>query len=178
MTYYTFRVGSVWGLVLDCGEDKDDSHPEYGGTVCFHDFRLKQTDFIEKVIRNAPYQAEGVEYKLVICHVPFTRKFPDPFFIEDELFTKWAKLLREEICPDLMLCGHRHITEVWEVGGKNDVYGQACPVVVGSRPIRHKETKEKEFIGCAVTLGDEKAKVVFNHHSGKIMGEQEIELKK
>ena len=35
-TYYTFRVGCVWGLLLDCGEDKRDDGDEYGGTICFH----------------------------------------------------------------------------------------------------------------------------------------------
>lgn len=180
-TYYTVRMGRLWALILDCGEDKNDDHEEYGGTICFHAFRRAETEYIREVIQNAKneYEAEGIEHKLVICHIPFTfSKLQDPFDIEKELYAEWARMLRDQIKPDLMLCGHRHITEVWEVGGKNDVYGQACPVVVGSRPIRHKETKEKEFIGCAVTLGDEKAKVVFNHHSGKIMGEQEIELKK
>ena len=38
-TYYTFRAGSVWGMVLDCGEDKPDSNEEYGNTICCHHFR-------------------------------------------------------------------------------------------------------------------------------------------
>ena len=49
-TYYTFRIGSVWGMFLDCGEDKLDSHEEYGGTVCFHRFRERETAFIKDVI--------------------------------------------------------------------------------------------------------------------------------
>ena len=178
-TYYTVRLGNVWALVLDCGEDKNDDHEEYGGTTCFHPFRLAQTEFIKDVVRNADreYNAEGVEHRLVICHIPFTfSKLEDPFDIEKEIYAEWAKMLRDHIKPELMLCGHRHLVEVWEVGGKNDVYGQACPVIVGSRPIRHKETKEKEFIGCAVTIDGKKAKVVFNHHSGRVLGEHEIEL--
>ena len=46
-TYYSFRVGSIWGIVLDCGEDKDDSHAEYGFTVSCHDFRKRQIEFIK-----------------------------------------------------------------------------------------------------------------------------------
>lgn len=34
-TYYTFRLGSIWGMLLDCGEDKVDSNPEYGFTDSF-----------------------------------------------------------------------------------------------------------------------------------------------
>ena len=178
-TYYTARLGNVWALILDCGEDKDDDHEEYGGTICFHPFRLAETEFIKDVIKNADreYNAEGVEHRLVICHIPFTfSKLEDPFDIEKELYAEWAKMLRDHIKPELMLCGHRHLVEVWEVGGKNDIYGQVCPVIVGSRPIRHKDTKEKEFIGCAITLNSKTAKVVFNHHSGKIIDETEIGL--
>ena len=29
-SYFSVRVGSLWALVLDCGEDKPDDHPEYG----------------------------------------------------------------------------------------------------------------------------------------------------
>lgn len=178
-TYYTARLGNVWALILDCGEDKDDDHEEYGGTICFHPFRLAETEFIKDVIKNADkeYNAEGVEHRLVICHIPFTfSKLAAPFDIEKELYAEWAKMLRDHIKPELMLFGHRHLAEVWEVGSKNDIYGQACPVIVGSRPIRHKDTGEKEFIGCAITLDQKTAKVVFNHHSGKIIDETEIEL--
>ena len=180
-TYYTVRMGKVWALILDCGEDKNDDHPEYGGTTCFHPFRLAETEFIRDVVKNAEkeYLAEGVEHRLVVCHIPFTfSKGVEPFDIEKELYAEWARLLREEIRPELMICGHRHQTEIWEVGGKMDSYGQACPVIIGSKPIRHKETKEKEFIGCAITLDGDRAKVVFNHHSGEIRKEVELDLGK
>ena len=179
-TYYTVRLGNLWALILDCGEDKNDDHEEYGGTVCFHPFRLAETEFIKDVVKNAEkeYQAEGVEHRLVICHIPFTfSKLQDPFDIEKELYAEWSRILRDEIKPELMICGHRHLSEIWEVGGKNDTYGQACPVIVGSRPIRHKDTKEKEFIGCAITLDKRKAKVIFNHHSGNVVSECELNLR-
>ena len=44
-TYYTFRLGSIWGMVLDSGEDKDDSYKEYGHLVCCHGFRERQIEF-------------------------------------------------------------------------------------------------------------------------------------
>ena len=34
----TFRLGNLWGILLDCGEDKNDDRPEYGGTICCHAF--------------------------------------------------------------------------------------------------------------------------------------------
>ncbi len=180
-TYYTVRLGKLWALILDCGEDKNDDHAEYGGTVSFHDFRLAETAFIKDVVQNAKeeYLADGIDYRLVISHIPFTFcKRGGDFEIEQEIYAEWARILRDEIKPDLMLAGHCHRTEIWEVGCQNDIYGQACPVVIGSKPIRHKETKEKEFIGCALTLDGGSAKVVFNHHGGEIMGTAEIHLMK
>ena len=83
-TYYTFRIGGIWGMVLDTGEDKDDGHIEYGGTVCCHAFRKRETRFIEKVIANADneYNAEGVTHRLIIAHNPFTCVLKPPFNIE------------------------------------------------------------------------------------------------
>ena len=179
-TYYTVRLGSVWALILDCGEDKDDDHEEYGGTTCFHHFRLAQTEFIREVIRNAEseYLAPGVEHRLVICHIPFTfSKEVAPFDIEKEIYAEWSRLMREEIRPELMLFGHRHVTEIWEKGSKSDIYGQACPAVVGSRPIRNKTTGEKAFVGCALTLDKDRATVVFNRNTGEASDAVEIGLK-
>ena len=61
VSYYSFRLGHVWGLVMDCGEDKADSHEEYGYTVCCEDFRRRETEYLKAVIQNAKveYEAEG-----------------------------------------------------------------------------------------------------------------------
>ena len=52
-TYYTFRLGRIWGILMDCGEDKPDGGIEYGGTICCHVFRLRQTEYIKDVIARA-----------------------------------------------------------------------------------------------------------------------------
>lgn len=131
-TYYTFRVGGVWGLLLDCGEDKSDEDIAYGFTVACHPFRLRETAFLESMIANKEreYAAPGVHTRLVISHVPFTQLFSPPFDIEGDIYREWARLLREEIHPDLMLCGHTHSPELRLPGHGNDHYGQPCPVVV------------------------------------------------
>ena len=66
--------------MLDCGEDKNDGHPEYGGTVCFHNFRLAETKFLEKVAESGEHNADGIEYKLIICHNPFTYRHENEIF--------------------------------------------------------------------------------------------------
>lgn len=178
-TYYTFRVGSIWGLILDCGEDKVDGHPEYGVTVCFHQFRLAETEFIKNVIKNAKdeYEAEGVKHKLVVCHLVFTNTYDPPFDIEQDIYGEWARLLREHIKPDLMLCGHEHHTGIYHKGCERDKKGQACPVIIGSRPrfANPEKGRPAGFDGCALTLNEDKtATVIFNSHEGNIIKEEKI----
>ena len=134
-TYYTFRLGGIWGICLDCGEDKPDSHEEYGCTVACHQFRLKETEYLKEVIANArnEYAAPGVTHRLVIAHNPFTRRYEPPFNIEEDIYSEWARLLKENVKPDLMICGHTHRYSIDEVGGREDALGQPCDVVVASQ---------------------------------------------
>ena len=176
-TYYTFKLGSLWGLILDCGEDKPDDHPEYGGTVCFHRFRQKETDFIRRVIvnSNTEYNYPDVKHKLVICHIPFTHIQEPPFDIEQDIYREWTRLLREEIKPDLLLYGHIHITEIWRKDSDKDAYGQPCHAIVGSKPKKAKEGNDHHFTGCGITLREKNIEVVFNDDLGNIVSKEYIE---
>ncbi len=163
-TYYTFRLGRIWGVVLDCGEDKPDDHEEYGFTVACHRFRQRQTEFLKNIIKekSKEYEANGIDTKLVICHNAFTCVTKPPFDIEQELYSEWTTLLRESVKPDLMICGHFHDTAVWEKGGKNDTLGQPCTVVIGSDIDKDAD----KFTGCGYIFGTEKTEVVFTDNKG------------
>lgn len=164
-TYYTFRIGSIWGLLLDCGEDKDDNNAEYGFTVACHQFRKRQIDFIKSIIQNAKqeYEEDGIKTKLVITHNPFTRKLGEPFIIEEEIYNEWITLLREFIKPHLMICGHTHIYDIYYPDGEFDHFGQPCPVIIGSQP------EIDRFIGCGFTFGNDEIKVQFNDNHGNFL---------
>ncbi len=97
--------------MLDCGEDKPDSSDAYGNTICCHAFRERETEFLEKLAETAEgeYNAEDVLYKAIIVHMPFAKKNRPPFDIEEDTYTYWAKLLREKIKPDIMICGHTQV---------------------------------------------------------------------
>ena len=161
-TYYTFRLGSIWGILLDCGEDKDDTSIEYGFTVACHYFRQKQTEFLKEVIANAEkeYAAPGVKTRLVISHSPFTQRFCAPFDIEEDIYRQWATLLTESVHPDLMICGHSHVYGINPIGSENDHYGQPCPMVVGSEP------QSERFIGCGFVINEDQIEVVFTDSQG------------
>lgn len=151
-SFYTFKLGSIWGIVLDCGEDKEDSHAEYGHTVCCHEFRKRQSMFIREIIENAEkeYQQEDIETRLVIVHNPFTEQTGEPFNIENELYREWAKLLKEYIQPDVMVCGHIHKLYVSYPGDEHDNLGHPCPVIVGAA-INHKQ---RYYVGCGLAFGE------------------------
>ena len=171
-SYYTFRVGHVWGIVLDCGEDKSDDHAEYGHTICCEDFRRRETEFIKNIIENckSEYEAEGVENRLVICHVPFAQKFTHPFDIEEDTYAEWCRLLREHIHPQLMLCGHTHNAYINLVGCEKDDKGQPCTVAVISQLNKEKEW----FLGGAITLYQDRCNIKFTSSDQIVIKDEDI----
>lgn len=174
-TYYTFRAGCVWGLLLDCGEDKNDTSIEYGHTICFHQFRLEETEFIKRVIADAEreYNAVGVKYRLVISHIGFTHVQRPPFDIEQEIYREWTHLVGK-MQPDLLLYGHHHTVRICPPGCDFDDQGQPCTAIIGSKPIFGGESGNG-FIGCGVTLHEDGTKrVVFNDDKGKIHTDEVI----
>ena len=160
-TYFTFRTGALWGIVLDCGEDKLDTSDEYGGIVCCEPFRRRQTEFLKRVVENRrdEFEAEGVKLRLAVCHVPFMTELMaasgDKFDIERERYAQWTALLNE-MGLDLMLCGHQHRLYTFRPGDPMMRYGANFPVVVGSRPQFYKpeENKQNRFCGAALEAKD------------------------
>ena len=171
-SYFTFRLGRLWGMVLDAAEDKPDDHDAYGHTNCCDDFRRRETEFIKSVIENADreYAAEGVENRIVISHNPFTHTPPPPFDIEIETFTEWARLLRENVKPQVMMCGHTHKSYVTPVGGDLDHKGQPCPVIVGS------ENEGDYYVGGAYELYTDRCKVKFVDMNVNVKSEVDIDF--
>lgn len=169
-TYYSFRLGDIWGLALDCGEDKEDGHEEYGHTVCCHQFRRKQTQFIKKVIKQAEqeYLAEGVKHRIVVVHNPFTRQIGGVFSIEKDIYTEWAALLKEHVKPELMICGHMHTLEINEPGCEVDHLGQPCTVVVGAKP------GKDYYAGAGFVFKEDGVEVIFNDSDGKVLERAQV----
>lgn len=173
-TYYTFRLGSIWGMVLDSGEDKDDSYKEYGHLVCCHGFRERQIEFIKSVIKNADgeYNHPDVNTKIVIAHNPFTEKIGDPFNIEEDIYREWASLLKENVKPHAMLCGHMHERYVSSPNDEHDHLGHPSPVVVSSVLDR----ENNYYGGCGVEFGNDSVTVTFTDSDEEIT--EKIEIKK
>ena len=159
-TYYTFRLGGVWGVVLDCGEDKDDDHAEYGHTVCCHAFRQRQTAFLETLtVPDDP----SIHTRLVIVHNPFTRQDKAPFNIEKDLYTRWADVISERVRPHVMICGHVHALGVHPVQGDYDHLGQPCTLVTAAKP------GDGYFAGGGFVFSEEGIAVTFTDNLGNTL---------
>ena len=175
-SYFTFKVGCIWGILVDCGEDKVDDNIEYGNTICCHQFRVEQEKFINKVIENAKdhYEKDDIKYRLVISHVPFSFKMESPFDIEKDMYARWGSVIKENIKPDLMLCGHIHKPLVSYIGSEHDELGQPCTVISGSDNKWINETT-KLHTGMYMNLNPGVAKLIFNTKD-KIVGEEIVEF--
>ncbi len=173
-TYYSFRLSNIWGILLDCGEDKSDNHEEYGFTVACHAFRERQTEFLKKIIGNKEneYEEKGIKHKLVISHNAFTHRYNPPFDIEQDIFAEWSRLLREHIKPEVMICGHAHELNVYypeNIGWNTN--GNVCPVVIGSTV---KKDDENYFAGCGYIFNENGIKLIFTDSNGKILKEKTV----
>ena len=134
-SYYEFRAGPVWGLVLDGGEDKADSHAEYGHTVCCEAFREEQEQWLRSIVRRGP--PPGARWRVVVCHIPLPYRLEAPFDIEGPRWKRWCGFLRK-LKVQAMLTGHLHECWLEPPGGPHDSYGAPCPVVCSSRLSRER----------------------------------------
>lgn len=175
VSYYTFRLGPVWGIVMDCAEDKPDDHVEYAHTICCEDFRRRETRWLEALCNaeKPEYSDGGIKYKIVVVHNPFTERRNPPFDIEEDTFAHWASLLRENVKPHLMICGHIHKCYVTYPGGERDAFGQPCPIVAASKLSKDDLSF---FVGGAITLDGNMAYVRFTDNDGNIVGEETVKL--
>lgn len=108
--YYTFRLDTIWGIVLDIGEDHGDDFVEYCGISKFDAYREEQTEFLDEVLSNAEneFDAEGVKYRIAISHIPLTVKSENDYVadIKDE----WVERLNQ-MKISILYSGHQH--ELW-----------------------------------------------------------------
>ena len=160
-TYYSFRLGSIWGVVLDCGEDKNDDHPEYGGYARFHKYREEETRYLQQLISRAEseFDAPDVMRRICVVHTPFACKESPEFDIEPEIFRTWCDLL-EQMHIDVLLSAHRHCYQFLYPGDRDLRFSIPCPLVVGA-------ANNKEYIGgSGILFTPEKTVIKFTASDG------------
>lgn len=157
-TYYPVSLGPLLLLVLDCGEDKNDDHREYGGTAAFHAMRLEETEFLHRYALNRDdHLAQEINCKLVVSHIPVSyrdhgsSKGEFPFDIENEIYSEWVDILNSSFRPDLYIAGHLHRSELWQPDSPKNERKLECPILIAGVPVHGRQP---DCIGAALTITD------------------------
>lgn len=167
-TYYTFRLGPVWGIVLDAGEDKADDNVEYGNTVACSAFRDEEEAFLNRVIASEEWGDATV--KLVISHVPLVIKMSAPYNSEDARYAEWTRKIAA-IEPTIWMTGHLHQCFFELPGERNNTFGYPCPLLCSS----YKDSATNAHTCGAVTLTDDTITARYVTEKGEVTGERTID---
>lgn len=142
-TFYTFEIGCLTGVVLDCGEDKKDDHldynsmpffnaksPEvYGGANVFSKYRERELAFLKKL---SQFDSQQIPFVIShICPVMTTYTKGGVFDIERECYKQWNVEL-ERIGVRFMLCGHMHKAHIVQSDSILNTLPHNYPVIIGS----------------------------------------------
>jgi len=107
--YYSFQMGPVFALVLDTGEDKEDSHPVYGGANDYDKYREEQAVWLEKEMKTKAFK--NAPFRVVMMHIPH-------FHSDDAHGTMDCRRLFhplfEKYKIDLFIAGHTHRYGLYE----------------------------------------------------------------
>lgn len=172
-TYFNFEVGCLKGIVLDCGEDKRDDHIDrnatvpdvYGGVNIFHDFRLRERDFLQNLIFR---KDDKITFAVSHISPSYTTSSGNPVFdIEREVYAEWIKEL-ERLGIKFMLTGHLHKVDILPAFDERSILPANYPVIVGS------ECYKGKFMGTAITLNKDGMKVQFTDQELHVVSEQWI----
>ena len=112
--FYTFGDTAV--VMLDCGEDKPDSHEVYAGLAAFDAYRLEQVRWLREVIRSREFRR--ARHRIVLLHIPPVDERMAP---QDEALVSgmmewhgnvhWGQILLpllDRTRIDLMITAHQH----------------------------------------------------------------------
>jgi predicted phosphodiesterase len=145
-TYYTFRLGKFFFIVLDACEDKPDDAFEYSGTVISEGYLRQQEAWLKSVIESDEFRT--AEVKLAFCHIPPETK---GWFGNVNVCRYFVPHLNKGGL-DAMFCGHIHKWRYDEVGcGISDA---EFPVVCLPNACRSEITATSENVMLEVYSPD------------------------
>ncbi len=149
--YYTCRLGDIFFILLDCGEDKPDCHQEYGGLADYEQYRRAQIAFLDRVLE-CP-ELDECSHVAVVVHTNPHIHYDRPVCAE------WLARI-SAIKPDVMLCAHTHDCGIdLPCEEARDGYPPITfPTVTGSAPRGVKGTmdagKPPSFTGALIVFDE------------------------
>ncbi|MEN5195045.1 metallophosphoesterase family protein [Sphingobacterium faecium] len=101
--YQSFKLGPIYWILLDSGEDKPDTHEVYGGTVDYDHYRKEQAVWLEQVLQSK--ERKSAQHTVVVSHIPI-------FHADDWHGTLHNRStfhpLFQKYKIDVMITGHTH----------------------------------------------------------------------
>ncbi len=177
--YYEIRLGPVWILLMDCAEDKEDGHREYGGMADYAAYRAAEDAWLDEVLANPEesYAAPGVQYRLLVSHIPFnvTEK-PEP-----ERYASWVQKVNG-IGLDLALAGHTHqclfLGPNGQYGEEEKMAASTYWTVIGSAQkdiaTDESDSAHRHFTSTAVELQTDAVTAMFVNQDAAVCDKVEI----
>lgn len=145
--YYTFNYGPVWSVVLDSGEDKEDSHEEYSGLVDFKTYLNEETKWLKNV------KPDNSQYKICIVHQPL---------MDVQNGGQWLGMLAG-MGIDASVSGHLHRLELHFYDGSVPFHR----LITGG-----KDDKNGGYIATMLTFADGRIRAVSYNGNGTLMADE------
>lgn len=104
--YRLILTGDTAVVLTDTGEDKPDTHREYGGAVSFHSYRKREKTWLEKTFQSPEWQ--NAKYKIAVGHIPiWEKKNKEDDNRSYSWQTEWMDLYNR-YGVQLLIAGHTH----------------------------------------------------------------------
>lgn len=106
--YGTYQLGDTYIILLDTGEDKEDSHHDYSGITAFDDYRTEQAEWLKKILKTKEFRE--AKRRIVLAHIPPMPRGESTRasrHASDILYQTYLPILNEGNI-NLMICGHTH----------------------------------------------------------------------
>jgi predicted phosphodiesterase len=158
--YGSFDHGPIHFVVMDSGEDKEDSHKEYCGLVDFEQYRNEERLWLEKEIQNEAFQKAA--FRVVLMHIPVDVGPKVDFAWMHR--QKWMPLF-EKGKVDVMFCGHTHQPEIVPPEPGEHSY----PIVIGGGPLKMERPQSWDYTTIRVDGTPNELKITIVGYDGKII---------
>jgi Icc-related predicted phosphoesterase len=119
-TYYTFKYGKFFFIVLDSGEDKADSDIRNLDIMITEPYIKEEALWLKKVVQSEDFR--NAETRIVFSHIQ-----PDPKSWHGNLMvSEYFVPVLNKAGIDLMLCGHIHKYRYYKPGTTNANFPVVC----------------------------------------------------